>query len=388
MKKKIVILGSTGSIGKNTINVIRKNKKAFDIVLLSTNRNILTVTKQAKEFNVKDIIINDIKKFNEAKLKFKKTKFKFHNSFLSLKKILKKKNVYYSMIAITGMDGLKPTLQIIEFSKNIAIANKESLICGWNLIDKKLKQNKTNFIPIDSEHYSIFSLLKNQKISDVEKIFITASGGPFINYPLKRFDRITPRQALKHPNWTMGKKISIDSATLMNKVFEVIEAKNIFDISYKKISILTHPKSYVHAIIKFHNGLTKFLIHEPNMKIPIFNSINSVNLKNLPTKSLNFKIINNLSFKKIDDKRFPLVKILKKLPNKNSLYETILITINDYFVYKFLDEKISFKNLNKLIYKYSNLKEFQKFKKISPKKVNEIYNLRNYVSLKLETLGI
>ena len=292
------------------------------------------------------------------------------------------------MIAITGMDGLKPTLQIIEFSKNIAIANKESLICGWNLIDKKLKQNKTNFIPIDSEHYSIFSLLKNQKISDVEKIFITASGGPFINYPLKRFDRITPRQALKHPNWTMGKKISIDSATLMNKVFEVIEAKNIFDISYKKISILTHPKSYVHAIIKFHNGLTKFLIHEPNMKIPIFNSINSVNLKNLPTKSLNFKIINNLSFKKIDDKRFPLVKILKKLPNKNSLYETILITINDYFVYKFLDEKISFKNLNKLIYKYSNLKEFQKFKKISPKKVNEIYNLRNYVSLKLETLGI
>jgi 1-deoxy-D-xylulose-5-phosphate reductoisomerase len=388
MKKKIVILGSTGSIGKNTINVIRKNKKAFDIVLLSTNRNILTVIKQAKEFKVKDIIINDIKKFNEAKLKFKKTKFKFHNSFLSLKKILKKKNVYYSMIAITGMDGLKPTLQIIELSKNIAIANKESLICGWNLIDKRLKQHKTNFIPIDSEHYSIFSLLKHQKISDVEKIFITASGGPFINYPIKRFDRITPMQALKHPNWTMGKKISIDSATLMNKVFEVIEAKNIFDISYKKISILTHPKSYVHAIIKFHNGLTKFLIHEPNMKIPIFNSINSVNLKNLPTKPLNFKIINNLSFKKIDDKRFPLIKILKKLPNKNSLYETILITINDYFVYKFLDEKISFKNLNKLIYKYSNLKEFQKFKKISPKKVNEIYNLRNYVSLKLETLGI
>ncbi len=387
MKKKIVILGSTGSIGKNTIDVIRKNKKNFNVVLLSTNSNIKQIIKQAKEFDVKNIIISNYDKYNETKLKYNKSNINFYNNFKDINKIIKKKEIDYSMISVSGLDGLEPSIIMCKFSKTLGIVNKESLICGWNIIKKHLKKYKTNFIPIDSEHYSIFSLLRNNPNQVIEKIYITASGGPFVNYPKKNFKKIVLKDALKHPNWKMGKKITIDSATLMNKVFEVIEAKKIFNISYEKISILTHPNSYVHAIVKFKNGLTKVLIHEPDMKIPIFNSIYD-NEKILKSKNLNFKILNNLNFKNVDKVKFPTVNILKKLPDNHSLYETVLLSINDYLVLKFLEETISFKKLMNLIIKWSSLKEFEKYKKIKPKNINQIYKLRNYVSLKIKSFSI
>ena len=388
MKKKIVILGSTGSIGQNTLKIIKKNKKDFEVILLSTNKNIARIINQAKKFNVKNIIINDFDKYKLAKYKFKKNNIKIFNKFEDIDKILNKKKVHYSMIAVTGLDGLKPTLILSKFSKNLAIVNKESLICGWNLIQKSLKKNKTNFIPIDSEHFSIFSLLQKKNSDQIEKVYITASGGPFVNLPKNKFNQIKLKDALKHPTWDMGKKITIDSATLMNKVFEVIEAKNIFNVDYNRISILTHPSSYIHAIVKFKNGLSKFLIHEPDMKIPIHNSLYQNIDKNIKSKSLNFNILNNLNLKKVDELKFPLVRLLKKMPKQTSLFETILITVNDHLVYKFLEEKITFQNLTKLIYKISNLKEFNKYKKIKPKSVDDIYRLRDYVSLKLSTLGI
>ena len=388
MRKKIAILGSTGSIGQNTLNIIEKNKKDFEILLLSTNSNISKVFKQAQKFKVKNIIVNDIKKFKQAKNKSKKLNINIFNKFDDIKKILKKKKLYYSMISISGIDGLKPTLELIKYTKNLAIVNKESLICGWNLINKDLKKYKTNFIPIDSEHFSIFSLLKSHSINEIEQIYITASGGPFINLPIKKFSKIKPKDALKHPNWKMGKKITIDSATLMNKVFEVIEARNIFNIGYQQISILTHPKSYIHAIIKFKNGLTKFLAHEPDMKIPIYNSLYQLDNKTYKTNKLDFDILNNLNLKRVDIRKFPLVKLLNNLPNEPSLFETVLITINDYLVFKFLENKINFKKLNNLILKISNFKEFQKYKKIKAKNVDDIYLLRGYVRSKMDALGI
>ena len=387
MKKNIVILGSTGSIGQNTFKIIRKDKKNFDIKLLSTNKNVSEIIRQAKEFKVKNIIITDLKSYEKAKIKFKGSKINFYNNFNHFKKIIKKKNDLI-MSSITGISGLTPTLRSIKFSKNMLIANKESIICGWNLIKKELKKNKTNFIPVDSEHFSIWSLMQDYKSNDVDKIYITASGGPFLKLPKKNFSKISVDKALKHPNWQMGKKITIDSATLMNKVFEVIEAKNIFDIPYNKISILTHPKSYVHAIIKFQNGLSKILAHDPDMKIPIFNSIYPINTKKIKVNSLNLNILNNLTLKKVDLKKFPLVKLLNKLPNHTSLFETILITINDHLVYKFLNKEISFNILIRSIEKFSKLKEFQKYKKIKPKNVKDIYSLRNYVSLKIDSFSI
>ena len=388
MKKKIVILGSTGSIGQNTLKIIESNKNNFQVVLLSTNKNFNRIFKQAKKFKVKNIIINNFNQYLKAKEKFKRSNIRIFNKFDHIDKIIKKSNIYYSMIAISGLDGLKPTLQLTKYSKNLAVVNKEALICGWSLIKKDLKKYKTNFIPIDSEHFSIFSVIKNFETEQIDKIFITASGGPFLNYPKKKLNKIKLEDALKHPNWNMGKKITVDSATLMNKVFEVIEAKNIFNLDYKKIFILTHPKSYIHAIIKMKNGLTKIIAHEPDMKIPIYNSIYLTKKKYIKTHSINFKILNDLQLKKVDVNQFPLVKLLKNLPKNSSLYETVLITVNDYLVQEFLNRRIKFKNLIDLIYKISNLKEFKKFKKIKPRKVEEIYLLRDYVSSKMDSLGI
>ncbi len=387
MKKKIAILGSTSSVGKSLLSIIKKDKKNFKIELLTANTNYKDLVKQAKQFDVKNLVITDFKSFTKFKNFYKGKKIKVFKNFDDLKKILPKK-IDYVMSSISGIGGLLPTYKIIKHTKLIAIANKEAIICGWPLIKKELKINKTRFIPVDSEHFSIFSLLKNQHNKDIEKIYITASGGPFIDLPKNKFKKIKLSDALKHPSWSMGKKITIDSATLMNKVFEVIEAKNIFDLSYNKIGILTHPKSYVHAIIKFKNGLTKILVHDPDMKIPIYNSLFPLNNKIIKVKSLKLNILNDLSLKKVDLKKFPLVKILNKLPKKSSLFETILITVNDYLVYKFLDNKISFEKMMKLINKISKLKKFQKFKKIKPKNVEDIYRLRNYVSSKMDSLGI
>ena len=387
MKKKIVILGSTGSIGVNTLKVIGNNKRDFEIVLLSTNKNVKKIIHQAKEFKVKNIIINDLIEFKKAQKKYKRLKIKFFNKFDSIKKILGKKKIHYSMISVSGLDGLKPSIILCKYSNNLAIVNKESIICGWNLIKNALEKNNCNFIPIDSEHYSIHSLLKGHQLNEIEKIYITASGGPFINIPKKKFNNIKLKDALSHPNWKMGKKITIDSSTLMNKVFEVIEARNIFNIDYKKILILTHPKSYVHAIVKFNNGLSKILLHEPDMKIPIYNSLNLTN-KKIRTLPLRFDTLNKLNFNEVDNKKFPLVNIIDKLPKKISLFETILITVNDYFVNKFLEKKISYKKLIFIIIKILNMKEFQKYKKIKPKNIEDIYRLRDYVSFKMDSLSI
>ena len=387
MKKRIVILGSTSSIGKSLLDIIKKDKNKFKIELLTANTNYKDLINQAKKFNVKNIIITDPNSFKKTKVICKNKKINIFQSFESLKRILPKK-VDYVMSAISGIGGLLPTYRIISHTKLIAIANKEAIVCGWPLIKKELKKNKTNFIPVDSEHFSIFSLLNDDKKNEIEKIYITASGGPFINLPKSQFKKIKLNEALKHPNWNMGKKITIDSATLMNKVFEVIEAKNIFDISYDKISILTHPKSYVHTIIKFKNGLSKFLIHEPDMMIPIYNSIYIEENKSFDSSPLDFKILNDLNLKKVEKNKFPLVGLLNGLPKYSSLFETVLITVNDYLVYKFLDKKINFQELTKLINRISNLKEFQKFKKIKPRNIKQIYNLRDYVHLKLNALGI
>jgi len=387
MKKKIAILGSTSSIGKSLLNIIKKDHKKFKIELLTANTNFKDLINQASKFKVKNLIITDIDSFKKTKILCKNKKINIFQNFENLKKILPKK-VDYVMSAISGIGGLLPTYKIINRTKLIAIANKEAIVCGWPLIKKELKKNKTKFIPVDSEHFSIFSLLSNKKINTVEKIYITASGGPFINLPRNQFKKIKLNDALKHPNWKMGKKITIDSATLMNKVFEVIEAKNIFDIDYDKISILTHPKSYVHTIIKFKNGLSKFLIHEPDMKIPIYNSVYYEESKYSKSSPLDFRTLNNLNFQIVEKNKFPLVGLLDTLPKYPSLFETILITVNDYLVNKFLDNKINYLELVKLISEISNLNEFQKFKKIKPRNIKQIYNLRDYVHLKLNTLGI
>ena len=380
MKKKIAILGSTGSIGKTLLNIISKDQKNFEIILLTADTNYKLLHKQAKKFNVKNLIITNPKKYNQLINVNKKKDLNIYNDFKNLRNIFKSK-ADYSMSSITGINGLEPTLNIIRYSKKIAIANKESIICGWNLIDKELKKNKTQFIPVDSEHFSLWYGLQNLKIKNIEMIYLTASGGPFSNISLDKFKSIKINQALKHPNWKMGKKISIDSATMINKVYEVIEARNLFNINYKKIKILIHPKSYVHAILKFDNGLTKIIAHDTTMKIPIFNTLYTNNDKKLKSKAIDINSLNNLNFKTIEFKRFPMVKLLNILPQKQSLFETVIVSVNDTLVELFLNNKIKFVDIQKSLFRIINKKKFLEYKKKYPKKIKDIVELNNYVRL-------
>ena len=387
MKQKIAILGSTGSIGKSLLKIIKKDKKKFEILLLTANKNYKVLLRQVKEFNVKNIIITDQKKFQIVKSKYKNININIYNNFESLDLILKKK-IDYTMSSIIGLSGLYPTIKIIKYTKIIAIANKESLICAWNLIKKELNLNNTQFIPVDSEHFSIWYALKNIDIKKIEKIYLTASGGPLLNLPYKKFKNLKISQITKHPNWSMGKKISVDSSTLMNKVFEVIEANKIFNIYYEKISILIHPKSYIHAILKFTNGMIKIIAHDTTMKIPIFNTIYNNIDKIFESKSLDLSIINNPNLTNINLNRFPLVRILDKLPKNNSLYETAIVSANDTLVEMYLKKEIQYIEITKKLLKFANTKEIINLKKIIPKNILQIEKLNQDVRLKIKTNSI
>ena len=385
MKKKIVILGSTGSIGIKTLQIISKDKKNFDVIMLSTNSNIKILLNQAKKFKVKNLIVSNKKAYQKViSLKIAR-KYNIFNNFYNLNKFIKKK-VDYTMSAITGIDGLEPTLRIIQYTNKIAIANKESIICGWNLIKYNLKKNRTEFIPIDSEHFSILSLINNSNDREIEKIYITASGGPFLNFNKKKLSKIKPSNAIDHPSWKMGKKISVDSSTMMNKVFEVIEAQRIFNINLNKFKILIHPKSYLHSIIKFNNGISKLLIHDTDMKIPIFNSI--YNKKTIKSDQLNLNNLNNLDLKKPNINQFSSIKLLKLFSNKISLFETVLVSANDELVNNFLEGNISYLDIIKILKKILNLNEFIQLRHIRPKNLQQILNLNKYVRLKTNYLCI
>ena len=383
--KKIIILGSTGSIGKQTLEILKKDKKNFKIVLLSTDKNINLLSKQIKSFNVKNVVVSNKKKYEILKKKLKDINI-FHD-FKDLDKNIKEK-ADYTISAISGLEGLKPTLKIIKKTKRIAIANKESIICGWKLIQKEIKKYKTEFIPVDSEHFSIWSVIKDYDKSDIEKITLTASGGPFLNKKIK--NNIKIKDAINHPNWKMGKKISVDSATLMNKIFEIIEAKKIFNIELKKFDILIHPKSYIHAIIKLKNGLIKIIAHDTNMQIPISNSIylGSTNKKFIKSKKIDLDILNSMNLQNIDKKKFPVIKLLKKIPKNDSLFETVLVSINDELVSLFLKNKINFLDIPSKICHFINSPLFSKFKHQKPKNLAQIEKLNEFVRLKTRTLSV
>ena len=383
--KKIIILGSTGSIGKQTLKILEKDKKKFKIVLLSTDKNIKLISKQIKTFNVKNIVVTNKNYYEKIKKKFKK--INFFKNFKDIDKIIRGK-VDYTMSAISGFEGLRPTINIIKKTKRIAIANKESIICGWSLIEKELKKNKTEFIPIDSEHFSIWSVIKDYNKNDIEKIFLTASGGPFLNKKIK--NNLKPSEAIKHPNWKMGKKISIDSATLMNKIFEIIEAKKICDIELEKFEILIHPKSYVHAVVKLKNGLIKIIAHDTSMEIPIYNSIylGEKKQKYFKSKKVDLNALNSLNFQKVNPKKFPVIKILKKITQKNSLFDTVIVTTNDELVNLFLRKKIKFLDISSKIWQLLNSPIFSKFKRQKPKNLAQIEKLNEFVRLKTNSLSV
>jgi len=381
MKKKIAILGSTGSIGKSTLEVIKKDKKNFDVFLLTANNNYKKLIQQAKEFNPKNVIIKNEIFFHEVKSALKKRSIKVYTGDISLNKIIKKK-IDYTMCAIVGAAGLQPTLDAIKISKKVAIANKESIICAWSILSREIKKYNTKVLPVDSEHFSIMELTRGVNDNEIEEIIITASGGPFLNLPLKKLKKVKPKQAINHPNWNMGKKISIDSANLMNKVFEIIEAYKFFNFNKNKYRILIHPQSYVHSIIRFKNGLIKMILYNTDMKIPISNILYGKKNHILNIKKINTKKISKLTFQDVDANRFPSVKLIKKSLNSGLLTPTIVNASNEVLVEMFLSNKIGFLDIVKTINKIFKDKDFKKYARRKIKTIKDIKIADNWARLK------
>jgi len=358
-----------------------KDKKFFEVVFLSANNNYKKLIQQAKEFKVKNVLIKN-KIFHErTQRSLKNSKTKVYSGDISITNIISKK-LDYTMAAIVGVAGLQPTIDAIKISKTVALANKESIICGWEILSKFIKKNKTKILPVDSEHFSIMELTKDISDEEVEEIIITASGGPFLNMPINKMNKVRPTQAANHPNWKMGKKISIDSANLMNKVFEVIEAYKIFKFSKDKYRIMIHPQSYVHSIIRFKNGLIKMILYNTDMKIPISNTLYGRKNYVSNVKKIDTKILNKMSFQNVNTKRFPSIKLISRCLNFGLLTPTIVNASNEVLVNLFLAKKIGFLDIVKTINKIFKDKDFKKYAKRNSASLNEIKMTDNWARLK------
>ena len=373
MKEKISILGSTGSIGLSTLSIIDKKKNLLKVYFLSANKNYKLICKQIIKYQPKYFIIKNKLIFNKVKKKFRSSNTIILNSY-SFKNLPRLDII---IAAIPGIDGLQPTLNAIKFTKKILIANKESVICGWKLLKKEALKRKTKIIPIDSEHYSIFKLLEHENIKEIKKIYITASGGPFLHYKKNQLLKIKPEDTLKHPKWKMGKKITVDSATLMNKMLELVEAQKLFDLPISKLDILIHPESLVHAIIELKNGLKKFIYHDTSMVIPISNAIfeNDLDIESIyKNRNIDSKIVNNLSFEKVKSQTFPVIKLKTKI-NEFPSSAIIFNAINEILVDQFLNKKLPFISISKTILGILKVSNYKKYAIKSPKNIKEIIKI-------------
>ena len=342
-KKTIAILGSTGSIGQSTLELIKKSNE-FEVKLLFANKNYFKIINQIRIFKPSIVIVNNENIFLKIKKKYQKKKIVVLNSITYIQKYISKVDVTVS--AIPGIAGLEPTVLFTKISRRILLANKEAIICGWDLIKRNSIKYKTELVPIDSEHFSINMLLKNYSKDQVEKIYITASGGPFLKLNTNKFKNIKPKDAVKHPKWNMGKKISVDSATLMNKVLEITEALKLFPFSLKQYEIIIHPDSLIHAIIKLKNGTSVLLYHLPDMKIPIGNALfKDFNYKSFFSQKNNTSNkIQNLNFSLVDKKKFPAVSLIPAMNSRKSS-AIIINAANEIFVDEFLKKNINFNDI-------------------------------------------
>jgi len=381
MKKKIAILGSTGSIGRSTLDVVKRDIKSFNIILLSANNNYKKLIEQAKFFNAKNVLIKNKRFYLNVKNSLKRTKTKVYTGDIPINKIVSDK-LDYTISAVVGLAGLQPTIDAIKTSRRVAIANKETIICGWEILSRYIKKYKTEIIPVDSEHFSIMELTRGISNEEVEEIIITASGGPFLNTTINKLKKVKAKQAIKHPNWKMGKKISVDSANMMNKVFEVIEACKLFKFDKSKYKIMIHPQSYVHSIIRFKNGLIKMILYNTDMKIPISNIFYAKKKNVLKNSDIKIKHINNLNFQKVNSKNFPSIKLLDKCFSSGPSTPIIINAANEVLVDLFLKGKIGFLDIVKIINRILRHKDFRKNAKRNPKSIKDIKMADNWSRLK------
>ena len=342
MKKNVFVMGSTGSIGVQSLDVISKSN-SHKVIGLSCYSNSELLLDQIKEHQPQIVAIDKIDSSHELFDYCHHNNIKVYNGENSSSKI-PFQNIDLAINAIVGTSGLKPTVELIKNGIDIALSNKESLVLGGHFIMPLAKKNNVKIIPVDSEHSAIFQCLHGESHSDLKKIILTGSGGPFLEKPLSEFDLISPAQALKHPNWNMGKKISIDSATMMNKALELVEALWLFDIDIEQIEITIHPQSIIHSMVEFIDGSYKAHLGTPDMKVPIQYALTYPARKTLAIDSLDLSDL-SLAFQSPDYKRYPILGLVHELIKLGGNRVAVMSIANDYIVQKFLDEKISFNQI-------------------------------------------
>ena len=344
--KNIVVLGSTGSIGIQSLDVISKDN-SYNVVGLTCHSNANLLFEQAKKHSPDFVAIDVIDSSHDLFNLCKENNIELITGSKASSNI-PFKNLDLAINAIVGTAGLRPTIELIKNGVNIALSNKESLVLGGHIIMPLAHRKNVNIIPVDSEHSAIFQCLNGENHKELKKIILTGSGGPFLETPIHEFDSITPEQALKHPNWDMGAKISIDSATMMNKALELIEALWLFNIKLDKIQIIIHPQSIVHSMVEFVDGSYKAHLGLPDMKVPIQYALTFPERKDSSVGSLDFENL-NLDFKKPDLERYPILSLVEELINLGGNRLAVMSIANDYVVQKFLDQKISFNEIFFLI---------------------------------------
>ena len=349
--KNVVVMGSTGSVGIQSLDVISKNK-SHKVIGLSCYSNADLLFEQTKEYLPNFVAIEVIDSSHNLFNLCKKNNIKLitgNNASCNIPF----DNLDLAINAIVGTAGLKPTLELVNNGVDIALSNKESLVLGGHIIMPLAQKNNVNIIPVDSEHSAIFQCLNGENHKELKKIILTGSGGPFLETPIDKFNTITPDQALKHPNWDMGAKISVDSATMMNKALELIEALWLFNIKLDKIQITIHPQSIVHSMVEFVDGSYKAHLGLPDMKVPIQYALTFPNRKDSSVGSLDFENL-NLDFRKPDLERYPILSLVEELINSGGNRVAVMSMANDYVVKRFLDRKISFNEIFYLIQKVVN----------------------------------
>lgn len=346
MEKNVFVMGSTGSIGVQSLDVISKSK-SHKLIGLSCYSSADFLLEQTKKYKPRIVAIDVIKSSHDLFEYCSKNNIKLCYGKNSSSKI-PFQNIDLAINAIVGTSGLKPTVELIKNGIDIALSNKESLVLGGHFIMPLAKKNNVKIIPVDSEHSAIFQCLHGENHSNLKKIILTGSGGPFLEKPLEDFEKISPTEALKHPNWNMGEKISIDSATMMNKALELIEALWLFDIDIKQIEISIHPQSIVHSMVEFIDGSYKAHLGVPDMKVPIQYALTYPTRNKLSVDSLDLSNL-NLEFRLPDYDRYPILAFVEELIQVGGNRVAVMSIANDYIVQKFLDEKISFNQIFLLI---------------------------------------
>ncbi|SHE63196.1 1-deoxy-D-xylulose-5-phosphate reductoisomerase [Clostridium fallax] len=360
--KNISILGGTGSIGSQTLDVIEFHKDKYKLIAISAHKSIEKMKEIIKKFSPKYIVITDKESYNNLKeyLENSKIETKILYGIEGLKEIASLKEVDIVVTSVVGMIGLQPTLEAIRAGKDIALANKETLVVAGEIVMKEAKENGVKILPVDSEHSAIFQCLQGNSLGEIDKILLTASGGPFRGKNKEFLKKIKLEDALNHPNWAMGKKITIDSSTLMNKGLEVIEAHWLFNCNYDDIQVVVHPQSVVHSMIQYNDGAVIAQMGTPDMRLPIQYALNYPKREKNIAKKLDFYNLSSLTFEKPDMETFPCLKLAYKAGKIGKLMPTILNGANEALVDLFLNEKIDYVKIPEIIEECMNKFDYNK----------------------------